>query len=165
MKPLHKGLLLAGLHVALVGTLGVKLLADRAVFPRVWASAAPVDPNLPIRGRYVQIRLRAQLEGIENARPGALAQKAFLTVIGGELVAVPSDKGTHPISIREVNATKVAFVDEFLAFYIPPGIRDPSIRQEGEELWVEVTLPTNGPPRPIRLGVKKDGVLTPLSIN
>lgn len=30
------------------------------------------------------------------------------------------------------------------------------------QLWAEVTLPRKGPPRPIRLGVKKGGLLTPL---
>ena len=35
----------------------------------------------------------------------------------------------------------------------------------GEELWVEVTLPKQGGPRPIRLAVKKDGVLAPLELD
>jgi hypothetical protein len=39
------------------------------------------------------------------------------------------------------------------------------VRAPGEELWVEVTLPRRGPPRPIRLAVKKDGVLTPLDLD
>jgi hypothetical protein len=40
-----------------------------------------------------------------------------------------------------------------------------SRRQEGEELWVEVTIPKKGPPRPIRLGVKKgDGAIIPLAL-
>ncbi len=164
MRPLHKGLLLAGLHVALVGTLGAKFLVDRAICPRVWASAAPVDPSLPIRGRYVQLRLRARLEGIEDVQPGAPV-RAMLVVQNGELVAVPSNKGTHPIWVREVNGTKVALVEEFLAFYIPPGIPDPSLRAPGEELWVEVTLPSSGPPRPIRLGIKQEGVLKPMAID
>ncbi len=164
MTALHKGLLLAGLHVALVGTLGVKLLADRAIYPRVWASAAPVDPNLPIRGRYVQLRVRARLDNPDAVRANAYVQKAILSAQGGELVATLSDKGTHPISIRDVNGTKVAIVEEFLAFYIPPGIPDPSLRREGEDLWVEVTLPASGPPRPIRLGIKKEGMLAPMVI-
>jgi len=29
------------------------------------------------------------------------------------------------------------------------------VRPQGEELWVEVTLPKKGPPRQFRLGVKK----------
>lgn len=51
-----------------------------------------------------------------------------------------------------------------LAFYIPEHIPDPSRRQPGEELWVEVSIPGKGPLRPVRLGVKKDGLLTPLEL-
>jgi hypothetical protein len=51
-----------------------------------------------------------------------------------------------------------------LAFFIPEHVADPSRRPAGEELWVEVTVPRRGSPRPIRLGVKKDGVLTPLAL-
>ena len=47
----RNGLILAAIHLAIVGSLGVKLLADRAMLPRAWVRAAPVDPNLPIRGR------------------------------------------------------------------------------------------------------------------
>jgi len=32
----------------------------------------------------------------------------------------------------------------------------------GEEMWVEVTVPAKGPPRPLRVGIKKDGVITPM---
>ena len=46
---------------------------------------------------------------------------------------------------------------------IPEHVPDPSRRPAGEELWVEVTIPRAGAPRPIRLGVKKDRVLTPLN--
>ena len=52
-----------------------------------------------------------------------------------------------------------------VAFFIPEHIPDPSFRPKGEELWVEVSVPKKGPPRPIRLGVKKDNVLTPLNPN
>jgi hypothetical protein len=44
-------------------------------------------------------------------------------------------------------------------------VPDPSVLEAGEELWVEVTLPRSGAPRPIRLGVRKDGVLTPLALD
>jgi len=57
MRPAAKGLFLAGLHLALVAALGGKLLLDRARCPRVWARALPVDPDLPIRGRYVRMRV------------------------------------------------------------------------------------------------------------
>jgi hypothetical protein len=58
----------------------------------------------------------------------------------------------------------VAILDSPLAYLIPEHVADPSRRPSGEELWVEVTLPRKGPPRPIRLGVKKDGTLAPLDL-
>jgi len=113
MRPAARGLLLAGLHLALVAALGGKLLLDRAVRPRQWLKAAPVDPDAPIRGRYVRLQ-----------------------------VELPAGSRT------------------LLAYFIPEHVPDPSLRPPGEELWVEVTLPRRGPPRPIRLAVKKDGKLT-----
>ena len=32
------------------------------------------------------------------------------------------------------------------------------------EVWAEVTIPHSGPPRPIRLGTKKDGQLRPVEV-
>src|SRR3954453_18832927 len=34
-----------------------------------------------------------------------------------------------------------------------------------QELWVEVTIPHHGPPRPIRLATKRDGRLEPILTN
>ena len=56
-------------------------------------------------------------------------------------------------------------VDQAVAYFIPEHIPDPSIRAAGEDLWVEVTVPNKGPPRPIRLGVKKgEAPIAPLEI-
>jgi hypothetical protein len=49
-------------------------------------------------------------------------------------------------------------------FFISEHVSDPSRRPPGEELWVEVSVPPRGAPRPIRLAVKKDGALTPLEL-
>ena len=112
MTPLVKGLLVAALHLAIVASLGGKLLYDRATRPRVWVHVLPVDPDSPLRGRYVRLRI--------------------------------ADRGDQ------------------IAFFIPEHIPDPSIRAADEELWAEVTLPRKGAARPIRLAVKKNGVMTPL---
>jgi hypothetical protein len=55
-------------------------------------------------------------------------------------------------------------LSEPLAYFIPERIEDPSRRPVGEELWVEVTVPPKGAPRPIQLGVEKDGRVTPLNL-
>jgi hypothetical protein len=115
---LQKGLLLALLQLAIVLGVAGKYYSDRSRLPRVWVRAMPFDPNLPIRGRYVRLRLTGSVE-----------------------------------------------VTGAVAFFIPEHVPDPSRRPPGEELWVEVSVPAQGPPRPIRLGVKKDGVLTPLDLD
>jgi hypothetical protein len=153
MTALEKGLILAGAQVALVFSLGGKLLMDRASLPRVWVKTAPVDPNLPIRGRYVSLRLLVEERGFPN---GAVYAPAELSVEDGKLIAKPSDDSNVHIMVGR------ASIAGPLAYFIPEHVPDTSRRALGEELWVEVTVPRHGPPRPLRLGVKKDGVLTPL---
>ena len=38
-------------------------------------------------------------------------------------------------------------------------------RPNAPEVWAEVTIPRAGPPRPIRLGIKKDGKVEPIEVN
>jgi len=60
---------------------------------------------------------------------------------------------------------KLAVLDTPVAFFIPEDVPDPSRRASGEQLWVEATIPKEGTPRPIRLGVKKgDGPIAPLEV-
>jgi hypothetical protein len=174
----RNGLILAAIHLAIVGCLGGKLLADRAILPRAWVRAAPVDPNLPIRGRYVQIRPEVhRFENMELApgtrnyssrpaptpnsnppRPVRLEARDGLLFATGSAV----DDGVWG-SLAKRADREVVQLDP-LAFFIPESVADPSIRPAGEELWVEVTIPRKGSPRPIRLGVKKNGTLTPLAL-
>lgn len=65
MKTRTKGLFLAAIHLAFLLSLGGKLLLDRATRPRFWLLAAPVDPNLPIRGRYVDLSVSIPVPGKE----------------------------------------------------------------------------------------------------
>jgi hypothetical protein len=158
------GIALAIVHVLLVGTLGLKLLADRARLPRAWARTVPFDPNLPIRGRYVRLRLEVPLaDGSDTVRAGEY-RKARLQAAGDRLQGVLEDDGPLRVRLDSTAGGLVAGLDDPVAFFIPEHIPDPSLRPAGEELWAEVTVPSRGPPRPIRLGVRRDGVLTPLEI-
>lgn len=121
MNALTRSVAVAVLHTAMVLSIGGKLMIDRARLPRVWMRALPYDPELPLRGRYVRLRL------------------------------VP------PAGLREF--------PEPVAFFIPEHVPDPSRRAADEELWVEVTVPRKGPPRPIRLGLMKNGRLAPLALD
>jgi hypothetical protein len=193
MTALRKGLLLAAIHLVLVLSLGGKLLFDRATRPRAWVKAAPVDPSLPIRGRYVSLRVEVPVTGFDlppvTPRParlkdtdlwpprgethtvqvelsasasGLVARNAASDAKGGEGHA---SQAFLPAAIRSLPREQwTVTLREPLAFFLPEHGPDPSRRPAGEELWVEVTLPRKGPLRPIRLGVKKDGVLRPLDL-
>lgn len=166
MIALPKALLLTALQLALLMALGGKLLLDRATRPRCWVRAAPVDPDLPIRGRYVQLRAELPLAGSpRTARTPAYAQ-VRLVLDGQTLKAEPAERPTAVGAILRpagAQGSWVADLQEPLAFFLPEHVPDPSRRAPGEELWVEVTLPRQGPLRPIRLAVKRDGVLTAIS--
>jgi hypothetical protein len=85
-----------------------------------------------------------------------------LSVRNGRLVAEPVPFDTGVRVIRWSNGPwRIA---EPVAFFISEHVPDPSRRPPGEEVWVEVSVPRRGEPRPIRLAVKKDGVLTPLNL-
>jgi hypothetical protein len=175
MSAWSKGLVIAVVHVGLVASLGGKLLYDRATRPRVWAATAPYDPNLPIRGRYVSLQLVVEPRGISEVKPvpggWQPLKSVILRVEGNRLIAEanPQDRGYNPSDLHvrfiERRGEKLAVLNQPVAFFIPERIPDPSRRAQDEELWVEVTLPKKGPPRPIQLGVKKgDGPIVPVKI-
>jgi hypothetical protein len=169
---LQKGLLLAALHVLLVCTLGAKLLYDRATRPRVWIQVATYDPELPIRGRYLAFSLQVPMEGF-NARENPSEytnpfgpNRCDLKLRNGVLTAVANPDGEFWVNWRMVDGKPIALVNSQSLYFIPEHaeISWPRARS-GVELWVEATIPRNGPPRPIRLATKKGGVLTPLAMN
>ena len=158
MKALYRGLTVAALQCMIVLSVAAKYSWDRERLPRVWAKSAPYDPNLPLRGRYVSLRLEVDA----SVPASGLWSMATLSVSGDRLVATPVSGRTGV----QINCPPTArcTIGEPVAFFITEHIPDPSLRQRGEELWVEVTVPSKGPPRPVRLGVKKDGVLRPLDL-
>jgi hypothetical protein len=124
----RRGLVVAALQCLMVLSLSGKLLYDRGTRPRVWVKTAPWDPSLPIRGRYLSLRLT----------PDAGAQY-----------------------YEETNASQVLF---FVPEHTLP-FENERRSGRGPELWAEVTIPRKGPPRPIRLGIMRDGRLEELKIN
>ncbi len=172
MKPWIKGIVVAAVHICLVASLGAKLLYDRSVRPRVWTLAAPYDPNLPIRGRYVRLQLVVELRGIEDKKTVNSMLPVILKVEGDHLIAQadPDRRGyeSSDLHVQFISRgdSRLAVLGKPAAFFIPENVTDPSRRPSDEELWVEVTVPKKGPPRPIRLGVKKgDSEIVPLELN
>lgn len=163
MRPLYRGITVALLQCVLVLSVAGKYALDRQRLPRAWAKAAPFDPNLPIRGRYVSLRLEVdRMAGSQNRWMSATWTSATLSARNGGLFAegVLFDTGVHVVR----SGTGPWRIAEPVAFFISENVPDPSHRPPGEELWVEVSVPRRGEPRPIRLAVKKNGVLAPLDL-
>lgn len=168
-----RGLLLAALHLALIGAMAGKYALDRATQPRVWVKTVGLDPSTPLRGRYVRLNVVFEPRGFspydgEFKRDTRLtAWRVNLRVEGGKLVGYKRGNSSSYRGVRPATPTLAiqpteAVLGEPLAFFLPEHVPDPSVRAPGEELWAEVTIPRGGPPRPIRLGVKRNGKLEPL---
>lgn len=63
------GLIVVVLHLALVSSLAGKYLYERATRPRVWVESVNYDPTLPVRGRYLSLRLKVDAPGVFKAPP------------------------------------------------------------------------------------------------
>lgn len=162
MNALARGLLVGLLQVTLVAVLGGKLLVERSSLPRVWASVAPYDPELPIRGRYVSLRVKVQLRGFEDPVDESSWHWATLSVEKDQLIATKAEPNVgHQIAVRRNEQGLLAMLDDPVAFFIPEHAEDPSSRPG---LMVEVTVPGKGPPRPIRLGLREGDEIQPLDL-
>jgi hypothetical protein len=167
MNLLGKGLIVGAAQLLLVSSVGAKFLYDRASYPRLWVETAPYDPYLPIRGRYVSIALLVSADrdaAPVEPRNGRAMFNTRLEARGDRLFAVEDPNGSHWVTSRRCGQANCWQLVTPVAFFIPEHGVDPSRRPPGEALWVEVTLPKSGAPRPLRLGVKREGAaaVTPL---
>lgn len=175
MKPMYKGLAVALVHILIVLSLGAKLLYDRATRPRVWVRTGSVDPDLPIRGRYLTLNLEVRSSDFTHVRQNQEAYKipqsydpgyVELGVEKGQLVA---HRANHPTELtintwsqRQDLADGVFLLSSPVVFFVPEHAWGPQVKR-GDELWAEVTIPRKGPPRPIQLAVKHGQEWKPLT--
>ena len=168
MRPLLRAIAVAAVQVALIAVVGGTLLHERATLPRVWIESAGVDPELPIRGRYV--RLNLLVPAIVDEAVGDESQACGrLEVRDGQAVAILEDPADAVSGVPSACFARQegAPGDKWLllqsvAFFLGEDASDPTVGRAPGELWVEVTLPEGGRPRPIRLGLMRDGVIQTL---
>ncbi len=162
----RKGLVLAIVQVVLVVSVAAKFSIDRARLPRVWVKTQSVDPYLPVRGRYIAMRLTV---GVEN--PAAHEKtRAFplgkLVVRGGRLIAEEvTDESSYlssDIWIEEDRHGGEFTLQQPILFFLPEHAPELLSVARNGELWAEVTVPGSGMPRPIRLGIKKGAEFVPI---
>lgn len=144
------GLALAGLQLLLALAVFARLQLDRLTTPRVWVRTVPVDPADPLRGRYLRLWLEV------DDRRSAPDLRAEFAVENERLVAHDA-AGTGGVLMRAGpgGLTGKAIPDRSIAFFLPEQGPDPSRLQPGEELWVEVSVPHDGLPRPIRIEARR----------
>ena len=162
MSPVVRGIVAGGLQLALLFAIAGKYAVDRATLPRVWVRVNPFDPQLPIRGRYVRLQADVVFRGSNSPRE-VLYGGVVLSTEGGQLIATATDSDTGVTARR--TGDNAGVLTEPIVYFISDRVPDPSRRGPGEELWAEVSIPKRGSPRPVRLGVKRDGNITPLNLN
>jgi len=167
VNQLQKGLIFALIQVIFVASLGAKLLWDRERLPRGWAGTQGYDPDLPIRGRYINITLLVKADEVYAEPSHALGTtNVYLTAENGEVVAHSADHFTGLTLSTPMarNGQLVAALSPPVVFFLPEHAADPMHGRPPSMLYLEVTVPRKGPPRPIRFGVQKGSAIAPLDI-
>ena len=189
MKISKASIALLVVQLAIVSSVAAKYLYQRWTCPRVWTHTVAIDPELLMRGRYLSLQL--MVDGCQSTLPSAKAA-AFPRDINGSAIQGPyqlralatfhadlkvqnnrllairilDDKNGRlgqAVSVWPGAACDAMRLDTPVDFYIGEHARSPLPLKAGQELWIEVTVPGNGPPRPIQLAMKENGGWTPLA--
>jgi hypothetical protein len=183
------GLLLFQLLV--VSTVAAKYLYQRATCPRVWTRTAAYDPELVMRGRYLSLQLTvdgcnstlpsakdAEFPRNVNGVPGGktfsirsadtIWFQAKLAVKDNKLIAIRVPESDTSTATQTIAGNPGASCEQMrlsqpVDFYIAEHATDPTRLHNGQELWIEVTVPPKGPPRPLQLALKDNGTWKPLA--
>jgi len=179
------------IQLAIVSTVAAKYLYQRATCPRVWTRANAYDPSLVMRGRYLSLQLTvdgcsstlpsakdAQFPRNMNGVPGGntfsvraantVWFQAKLAVKDNKLIAIRVPESDTSSERQTIAGSPGASCSQMqlsqpVNFYIPEHATDPTRLDAGQELWIEVTVPPKGPPRPLQLALKHNGAWKPLA--
>lgn len=182
MKPLRAALILLIVQLLLVLSVAGKYLYERKVCPRVWVRAKQFDPSQLLRGRYLALHLLVDACSLPHdpkyfvrgyhyrnrvALPGHWRWNVTLAVENGHLVPRLEDhpgspNGVQQLWLREGDACDKVSLPEGEEYFVPDQARGPFPLKPGQELWVEVTVPPSGPPRPIQLALSSPSGFQPI---
>lgn len=179
------------IQLALVSTVAAKYEYQRWRCPRVWTRAFGYDPALPLRGHYLALEMR--VDGCASTLPSAAQARFQRDINGAAIPGPYSIRGVPSVrfsadlkvdhnrlqairipdtgqqqSGQTVNAWPGKSCDEMTlarpVFYFVPDNATPVFPlKPGQELWVEATIPPQGPPRPTQLALKENGRWQPLA--
>ena len=191
MKFSRVSLALLVIQLTIVSTVALKYSYQRVTCPRVWTRAAAYDPTLIMRGRYLSLQLtvdgcNSTLPSAKNAQfprnvngtpsspifnvnaPDTVWFQAHLAVKDNKLIAIRVPESESSAATQSVSAAPGSACDQMrltapVDFYISEHANDPTFLKQGQELWIEVTVPPKGPPRPLQLALNDNGVWKPLA--
>jgi hypothetical protein len=184
---------LLAIQLVVVSSIAAKYLYQRSTCPQVWTRAVAYDPSMVMRGRYISAQLRVDACGINQPVNDSRHSKQFLpteldehgnlkqqsssrylfAVLGAKngRLAVQRfsdeeyERNQQEVMIkRDSSDCAEAVLQQPVDFYISEKAQSPFPLLKGSELWVEVTVPPKGPPRPIAMAMKeKSGQWEPLN--
>jgi len=191
MKLPKTSLVLLAIQLVLVSSVAARYLYQRLTCPRVWTRAELSLGSQPMRGRYLSLPLtangcRSTLPSAKQAifprnvdgttRPDGFTVTpvqlvhfpASLKVEDNKLLAIRLQNPRGPSDGVTVVADPGSPCDQMrLAvpadFYLAKSATIPMPLQPNQELWVEVTVPPQGPPRPLQLAIKEGAAWKPLA--
>jgi hypothetical protein len=139
--------------------LGVQLIVDgcQSTLPSAKQAAFPRNIDGTTRPNGYSIR-----------SPEAVQFSAQLKVQGNNLLAIRIQDEDQRAGGQMVAAWPGQSCEEMrlvqpVDFYIAEHAASPLPVRAGQELWIEVTIPPKGPPRPTQVAMKQDGVWKPLA--
>jgi hypothetical protein len=191
MKLPKTSLVLLAIQLVLVSSVAARYLYQRLTCPRVWTRAELSLGSQPMRSRYLSLPLtangcRSTLPSAKQAifprnvdgttRPDGFTVTpvqlvhfpASLKVEDNKLLAIRLQNPRGPSDGVTVVADPGSPCDQMrLAvpadFYLAKSATIPMPLQPNQELWVEVTVPPQGPPRPLQLAIKEGAAWKPLA--
>ena len=167
-----KAWVLLAVQMLLVLSIAGKYLYERKVCPRVWVRSAQYDPSLPLRGRYLGLQLTVNVCGLPheakyfavgyNNQPGYWRWRVVPLAKDGKLTVALAGDSDRPEVTTEVTewgsrGCERSTLLESVEYFISDAAKSPFPLGKGEDLWVEVTVPPSGPPRPLQLAKAKGG--------
>ena len=192
MKISKTSIVLLVIQLALVSSIAAKYFYQRSTCPRAWTRATAYDPNMVTRGRYLSLRLTVDgcqstlpsalratfprnADGTTkptgftvNDEQYPITFRANLKVEKSKLLAIRIPEAD--LRSKGVNVTAMPGspcdalrLQQPVDFYIAEHAADPTALKQGQELWIEVTVPPKGPPRPLQLALKDNGAWKPLA--
>ena len=181
------------IQLALVSTFAVKYLYQRWTCPLAWTRAVGADPEASTHGRYLRLQLMVDgcqstlpsaklamfprdVNGAVKPGPFVLRSQssqpaffnAYLKAVNNRLVAVRVEGQEDSTMGQGITAMPGTPCDQMsldapVNFLLAKHTHSPLPLKPGQELWVEVTVPPKGPPQPVQVALKQDGIWKPLA--